>query len=234
MCHLIAGKDARRRAKLRAHVRDRRPLRHRQGFNALADVFHHLADAALHTQPPQHLQDNILRRHPIRQPAGQPDADHFRIGQVVGSSAHSHRHVQTAGPDGQHADAAAGRRMAVTAQQCQPGNAEPLQLHLVADTITRLRTENPVLLRHALDILVIIRVLKSRLQGIVINIGHALHCPHPPDAHRLKLQIGHRAGGILRQGLVNPDGDLFPGLRGPADQVRVQDFLCKVHVLASE
>ena len=121
--------------------------------------------------------------------------------------------------------------MAVAAQQRQSRHAEALQLHLMADTVSRFGAENPVLLCHALNILVIIRVFKSRLQGVVIDIGNALHCPHTADAHRLELQVGHRAGGVLCQGLVDPDRYLFAGLRNPADQVCVQNLLCKVHVL---
>ena len=232
--HLVAGEHARRRAQLRAHVRDRRALGHGQGLHALADVFHHLADAALDAQPPQHLQDDVLRRHTVGQPAGEPDAHDLRAGQVVGPAAHRHGHVQAARPDGQHADAAAGGGVAVAAQQGHPGHAEALQMHLVADAVAGLRAEDPVLLRHALDILVVVRVLKPGLQGVVVDIGNALLRPHPPDAHGLKLQVGHRAGGVLRQGLVDPDGDLFPGLRGAADQVRVQDFVGKVHLHASD
>ena len=41
----------------------------------------------------------------------------FGIGDVVRAAAHCDRHVQAAGAERQHADAAAGRRMAVRTDQ---------------------------------------------------------------------------------------------------------------------
>ena len=119
--------------------------------------------------------------------------------------------------------------MAVAAQQGQARHTEAFQVDLVADAVPGLGAEDAMLLRHALDVLMVVRVLKAGLQGVVVDIGNALHGPDPADAHRLELQVGHGAGGILRQGLVDPDGDLLPGRGCSADQVSVQDLLCKVH-----
>ena len=115
--------------------------------------------------------------------------------------------------------------MAVAAQQGQSRYAKALQVHLVADAVAGLGAEDAVLLRDALDVLMVIRVLKAGLQGVMVNIGNTLHRPDPADPHGFKLQVGHGAGGVLRQGLVDPDGDLFPGRGFSADQMGVQDFL---------
>ena len=115
--------------------------------------------------------------------------------------------------------------MAVAAQQGQSRYAEALQVHLVADAVAGLGAEDAVLLRHALDVLVVIRVFKAGLQGVVVNIGYALHGSDPADTHSLKLQVSHGSRGVLRQGLVNPDGDLFACRGFSADQVGIQNLL---------
>ena len=115
--------------------------------------------------------------------------------------------------------------MAVTAQQGQSRDAEALQMHLVADAVAGLGAEDAVLLGHALDVLMVIRVFKAGLQGVVVNIGYALHGSDPADAHGLKLQVSHGSRGVLRQGLVNPDGDLFACRGFSTDKMGVQNLL---------
>ena len=52
------------------------------------------------------------------------------------------------------------------------------------------------------------------------------------DAHRLKLQIGHRAGRVLCQRLVDPEADLLPLHHFAVHQMRFQNFLrdCHTHL----
>ncbi len=45
---------------------------------------------------------------------------------------------------------------------------------------------------------------------------------HP---HAFELQVGHGAGGILREGLIHADGDLLPRDQLPGHQVRCQNLL---------
>ena len=123
--------------------------------------------------------------------------------------------------------------MAVTAEQRHSRNAEPFQVHLVADSVAGLGAEDTVLFRNALDILVVIRVFKAGLQGVMVNIGDALLCLDPSDPHCFKLQVRHRTCRVLRQGLVDPDGDFLSGFRGAADKMRAQDFLSQIHVSSS-
>ena len=227
--HLVAGENGGGGSQLRPHVGDGGPLRHRQGAHALADVFHHPAHAALDAQPAQHLQDDVLGGHGVGQPARQPDAHHLRAGEIVGAAAHGHGHVQPAGADGQHADAAPGGRMAVGAQQRHAGHAEALQVHLVADAVAGLGAVDAVLAGHGLDILMIVRVLKAGLQGVVVDIRHALPGFDPADAHGLKLQVAHGARGVLGQGLVDPDGYFLPRVQPAAEQMGAENFLSQVH-----
>ena len=61
---LVAGEDRGRRAQLGAHVRDGRPLGHGQRADTRATTYRYAAHAALHGQPPQHLQDHVLGGDP--------------------------------------------------------------------------------------------------------------------------------------------------------------------------
>ena len=63
------------------------------------------------------------------------DLYHLGHGDVVGAAAHGHRNVQAACAHGKHADAAAGRGVAVGADEGFTRHAEPLQMHLVADAV---------------------------------------------------------------------------------------------------
>ena len=113
MGHFIRREDGGRRAEFRAHVRNRRTLRDTQRFHAVADVLHHLADAALDGQPAQDFQNNVLRRNAVGQLAMQAHADDTRARQIIRAAAHRDRNVQSARADGKHPDAAARGRMAV-------------------------------------------------------------------------------------------------------------------------
>ena len=67
--------------------------------------------------------------------ARQVDAYHFRHGDVVGAAAHGNRHIKAACADGEHTDTAACGGVAVGADQGLAGNAEALQMHLMADAV---------------------------------------------------------------------------------------------------
>ena len=73
----------------------------------------------------------------------------------------------------------------------------------------------------------VVRVFKAGLQRVVVDIGHAQLGLHARDAHRLKLQIGHRAGGVLCERLVDAQGDLAAGRHVAVQQVRADDLLSK-------
>ena len=115
--------------------------------------------------------------------------------------------------------------MAVGADEGLAGDAEALQVDLVADAVAGAGEVQAVLLCHGLDVPVVVGVLKAGLQGVVVDVGHAALRPHPGDAHGLKLQVGHGARGVLGQRLVDAQGYLAAGGHVPADQMRSDDFL---------
>ena len=60
----------------------------------------------------------------------------------------------------------------------------------------------------------------------MINITDGQLGLNPRDVHGLKLKISHGSGGILRQGLIDPDADLGTGSALPGHPVRCDDFFC--------
>ena len=150
---------------------------------------------------------------------------------MVGPAAHGHRNVEPAGADGQHADAAAGGGVAVRAQQRLSRFGETLQVHLMADAVAGPRKPDAVLFGHGRDVLVVVCIFKAGLQHVVVDIGHRAFGLDAVDAHGLELQIGHGAGGVLRERLVNAHGDLLARLHLPGHKVRCDQFFCDVHLL---
>ena len=62
----------------------------------------------------------------------------------------------------------------------------------------------------------VIGVFKPGLQGVVIDVADGEFGFHLGDADGFELEIGHRSGSVLGQGLVNPDAD-FPAFDQVAD-----------------
>ena len=106
--------------------------------------------------------------------------------------------------------------MAVRTDQGLARCAEALQMYLMADAVACLRIVDAVLLSDRTDIFVVVRILEAGLQGIVINVSDRALGLDLIDAHRLKLEISHRAGGILRQRLVDPETDLLTQYHSPS------------------
>ena len=103
-------------------------------------------------------------------------------------------------------------------------------MHLMADAVAGLAEIDAVLFRHGGNVLVIVRVFKAGLQGIMVDIGHAALCFHPVNAHGFQLQIGHCPRGILRQRLIDPDRDFLARHQLALEQVIFQNFLCQIHL----
>ena len=123
--------------------------------------------------------------------------EHLGHGDVVSAAAHGHGHIQTAGTEGQHADAAAGGGVGVGADQGLAGLAEALQVHLMADAIAGTGEMHTVLGGDSLQITMVVGILETALQGVVINIGDGELGLDSGDAHGLKFQVSHGAGGVL-------------------------------------
>ena len=225
--HVVRREDGRRRAELGAHVRDRGALGHGQRRDTRPAPLDDRADAALDRQDAQQLEADVFGRDVGPQRAGEVDLEHFRHRDVVRAAAHGDRDVHAPRAEGQHADAAAGGRVAVRADEHLARLAEALELHLVADTVARAGEPDAVLFGHGLEIAVVVRVFKAGLQRVVVHIGHAQLGLHTRDAHRLKLQIGHRAGGVLCECLVDAQRDLAAGRHVAVQQVGADDFLSK-------
>jgi hypothetical protein len=59
------------------------------------------------------------------------------------------------------------------------------------------------------EILMIVGILVIRLEQIVIHILGRQFRFHPVDPEGLKLEHGHRAGGVLQQCVIDSDPDLL-------------------------
>ena len=116
----------------------------------------------------------------------------------------------------------------IRAEQRCAGRREALQMHLVTNAVPGPREVDPVLRGDGLQEAMIVGVLEARLQHVVVHIADRQLGLHPRHSHRLKLQIRHRARGVLSQRLVDPDADLFAGHELPLDQMPVEDFLDKI------
>ena len=108
-------------------------------------------------------------------------------------------------------------------------------MNLVADPVARPGKFQAVLLRHGLNEPVVIGVHETGLQGVVVDVGHRKVRLHPGHPHGLEFQIGHGAGRILGQSLVNAETDFRSRRHIPFSQMRLDDFLCncKSHFSAS-
>jgi len=95
----------------------------------------------------------------------------------------------------------------------------------VADAVAGPAVDDAKLGGHGLQIAVVVGVLKAHLDGVVVHITDRQLGTDSVQPHRLELQIGHGAGGVLGQGLVDANGDFLPGDRLPFHDVRVQDLL---------
>ena len=132
---LVAREDRRGGAELGSHVGDGGALRHVEMRHAGAVILEHAVHAALDGQPPQHLENHVLGRHPRLQAAVQLHPQHLWHAHAIGASRHGQGDVKPAGTDGQHAHAAARRGVAVGAQQRGARHRVAFEVHLMADTV---------------------------------------------------------------------------------------------------
>ena len=96
-------------------------------------------------------------------------------------------------------------RVAVGAQQGLARDCEPLKVHLVADAVAGPREEDTVFRGNVLEEPVVVGVLESGLQGVVVHVAHRELGLDAFDADGLELEVGHGPGGVLGQGLVDPE-----------------------------
>ncbi len=224
-CDLIAREDRGRHAKFRAHVRDGRAFRDRKRFNAVAAVFDHGADISLGREHPEDGEDDVLGRDPGLKLSREVHFNDLGAGEVERPASHGNGHVQAAGADRDHADAAAGRRVRVRAQERFARPAEPFEMDLVADAVAGPRVKDAVLCGHGLEVAVVVGVLKPVLERVVVHVAHRELGFDLRNSHGLELEVGHGAGGVLRQGLVDPDRDLGARLEFSFNEMGFQYFV---------
>lgn len=73
----------------------------------------------------------------------------------------------------------------------------------------------------------VVGVFKSRLQGVVVDVSDGKLCLNLVDVHGFQLQVNHRAGGILRQRLIDFNRDFLPRRQIAFHQVVFQNLICK-------
>ena len=116
--------------------------------------------------------------------------------------------------------------MAVRPDEGFTGNAEPLQMHLMADAVAGAGKIQAVLFAYRLDIAMVVGVFKAGLQGIVIDIRDRSLGLYARHAHGFKFQVSHGTGGVLCQGLVDLQTDFAAGNgHVAADQMRTNQLL---------
>ena len=206
--HFVRGEDGSGSAQLSTHVGNGGALGDRQGGDAGAAPLDDGAHAALDGQDPEKFQRDILGGDIGTELAGQVDLEHLGHIDVVSTAAHGHGHIHAAGAEGQHTQTAAGGGVAVGADEGLAGLAEPLQVDLVADAVAGTGEVHAVLGGHGLQVTVVVGVFVTALEGVMVHIGYAQLGLDLGDAHGLKFQVGHGAGGVLGQSLVDLQGDL--------------------------
>ena len=228
---VVGGEDSRRCAQFGTHVGDYVPIHRAQGVEARTIVLDDLAHAAFNAVAAQHLENHVLGAHPIRQPAGElhpPDLGH---GRKEWLARHRQRHFQPAGADGQHAQRAARRCVAVRAEQRLARFAEVLLMTRVAHAISRSGKPDAEALARAAQEEMVVGILVIGLDDIVVDILDADLGLHPIQVHGFELQHHQCASGVLRQRLVDADPDFLTRLHVTVHQVRLDQLLRNIELI---
>ena len=104
----------------------------------------------------------------------------------------------------------------------------------MADAVSRPGKVDAVFFGNRLDELMVVRIFAARLQHIMIDIGERFFRLDPGNPHGFKLQVGHCARGILRQRIIDADGNFFARRHIPGFQVLLQYLIgqCFSHSVA--
>ncbi|MPM57306.1 hypothetical protein SDC9_104128 [bioreactor metagenome] len=122
---------------LRPHIAYGRALGDLKGCNPVSGILENAINISLHPVAFKDCQNYILRGNPGSEFAAESDLNHLGTDEMERASCHGNSHIQPAGSDGDHADAAPGRGMAVAAQQRFARLSKALKVHLMADSIAR-------------------------------------------------------------------------------------------------
>ena len=211
--------------ELGAHVGDHVAVHGRERLHPGAVVLDDPVDAALHPVPPEHLEDDVLGADPVGQGTGQANAPDLGHGHVERLAGHGQRHVETPGADGEHAERTAGAGVAVGAEQRLARHAESLHVNRVADAVAGLGVPQAELPGRAAQELVVVGVAAVGLEQVVVDVLGRQLGADPIQTHGLELEHHHGAGGVLGQGLVDPQSDLGPRLHHPLDEVGIDQLV---------
>jgi hypothetical protein len=104
------------------------------------------------------------------------------------------------------------------------GLAESLHVDVVADPVAGTREVQPVLGGERLQHAVVVGVLVVELDDVVVHVLDRSLDLHPRHVQLLELHQRHRAGGVLKQGLVDPQRDRRAGFQLSVGQVLMEDL----------
>ena len=220
----VGGKDRGGGAQLRPHVGDDVTVHRGQALQPGAVVLDDPADAPVHVAAAKHLQDYVLRAHPVRELAHQPDPEDPRHLQVEGLPRHCQGDLEPAGADGQHPEGPGRRSMAVGAEQRLAGDPEALHVDGMAHPVPCSRIPDAEPPARAAQEDMVVRIAEVRLDQVVVHVLRRQLGPHAVEVHGLELQHHEGPGGVLRKRLVDPDRDLTPRSQVAFDEVRFQEL----------
>ena len=132
---LVAGEDPGRGPRFHDHVADGSAVGRAQRGHALPVELEDPAPAAAYATPPEQLEHDVLRLHPVRQGPAQLDPDHDGLLDRVRAPRHRDRHLGRARADREHAESAGHGRVAVSADEHPARPREPLEVEIVRDPV---------------------------------------------------------------------------------------------------
>ena len=211
-----------------AHVGDHVSIHGRQAVQARAIVFHDASGAALDAVAAQHFQDHILRAHPVGKPAGELDAPHLRHAEKQRFAGHGLRHLDAARAEGQHAEGAGRRRVAVRTDKGLPRLAEAVHVHGMADAVSRPAVPHAEAAAGAAEKQVLVGIEMIVLNQIVVDVlGGEPHLD-AIDTHRFQLEHHQRAEDVLQESLIDRERNLLADNGAPFDEMRRDELLRQV------
>lgn len=96
----------------------------------------------------------------------------------------------------------------------------------MTDSVSRTGKIDAVFFRDRANKTMVVGILKARLQRIMVYVCHGALRADALDAHALKFEIRHRARRVLRERLVDFQGDFLSGLHFARNEMFCDDFLC--------
>jgi hypothetical protein len=104
-------------------------------------------------------------------------------------------------------------------------------MNLMTDAVSGAGEIDAVSSGDALEISVIIRIFKTDLNGVMVNIADREFCADPWNIHGFELKVSHGSRGILGQGLIDSNPDLFARFEFAGEEMGFENFLgdCFAH-----